>query len=634
MTQQDILQLRSVELNRTVESNLSARGLHHRSLDQFTKDVKSRTMDIQNAVLQGVRDPKRKSNSYLKSEYFHRALGFERLGQIENAIEDYGRCILLDDKCAAAHFNRGGLFSSQGKLDEAIEDLSKAIAIQPSNKTYLTNRSLLYRRKGLFEEATKDMVTMKSLERTTQAPTSKASKKASLDHPSNASRMERQSSRFNLGKQETKKMGSRDMMRSSSNLGSKLRHQRSSRFRVDSGEDEDAKDPAMEYVQVAPKTDDPMINYLKKSYIEREEATSERRTVVDFLKGVKFFSAIASDQVVMKTVAEKVKLCTFAKDDYIFKEGDPGKSFFIVADGEVSVVKCFSSDPGEKGVEELLVKLYRGQTFGETALDNAAGKRTAGAKASQPTYLLSLDVSDYKRIFASYKVQLKNEVRELLSTSAAFSNWEKESIDKLASSATIQSFGGGHTLVEAGSPVSTLYIIKCGVIKLLKDVAAPDVNNIQISEFFTPDTHDVGGMENPGIWVLKKNWKDHVISSSDLESRDNLKPFTVGVLGSGQVLGELAVLSPGSPSPTTAVTFTNVEVFKFESDLLLSLGAKFNSATVNVLNESLNLYNPPDEKIGHYYRSKYSWETRKRKILKSLVKDRPSLSGRFHELDH
>lgn len=99
------------------------------------------------------------------------------------------------------------------------------------------------------------------------------------------------------------------------------------------------------------------------------------------------------------------------------------------------------------------------------------------------------------------------------------------------------------------------------------------------------------------------------------------------------MFGELAVLSPGYPSPTTAITFTNVEVYKFESDMLLSLGAKFNSTTVNVLNESLNLYNPPDEKVGHYYRSKYSWETRKRKILKSLVKDRPMLSGKFHELD-
>ena len=93
------------------------------------------------------------------------------------------------------------------------------------------------------------------------------------------------------------------------------------------------------------------------------------------------------------------------------------------------------------------------------------------------------------------------------------------------------------------------------------------------------------------------------------------------------------MLSPGSPSPTTAITFTNVEVYKFESELLLSLGAKFNSSTVNVLNESLNLYNPPDEKVGHYYRSKYSWETRKMKILKSLVKDRPVLSGKFHQLD-
>jgi hypothetical protein len=151
-------------------------------------------------------------------------------------------------------------------------------------------------------------------------------------------------------------------------------------------------------------------------------------------------------------------------------------------------------DAGEKPVEELLVKLYRGQTFGETALDNAKGKRTAGAKASQPTYLLSLNVTDYKRIFSSYKVQLKNEVRELLSTSAVFNTWEREAIDKLASTAVIQSFGGGQTLMQSGHSVSTLFIIKCGVVKLMKDVVQPDVSNIQISEFFTPDTHDCAGM--------------------------------------------------------------------------------------------------------------------------------------------
>lgn len=86
---------------------------------------------------------------------------------------------------------------------------------------------------------------------------------------------------------------------------------------------------------------------------------------------------------------------------------------------------AFSPSAGETNpVEELLVKLYRGQTFGETALDNEKGKRTAGAKASQPTYLLSLDVTDYKRIFFNYKVQLKNEVLSICSSfPMSFTHW-------------------------------------------------------------------------------------------------------------------------------------------------------------------------------------------------------------------
>jgi hypothetical protein len=36
---------------------------------------------------------------YLKSQYFQRALGFERLGEIDRAIEDYGRCLTIDPQC-------------------------------------------------------------------------------------------------------------------------------------------------------------------------------------------------------------------------------------------------------------------------------------------------------------------------------------------------------------------------------------------------------------------------------------------------------------------------------------------------------------------------------------------------------
>jgi hypothetical protein len=36
---------------------------------------------------------------------------------------------------------------------------------------------------------------------------------------------------------------------------------------------------------------------------------------------------------------------------------------------------------------------------------------------------------------------------------------------------------------------------------------------------------------------------------------------------------------------------------------------------MNILNESLNLYNPPIDKIAHY------WENRKKKILKDMIRD-------------
>jgi CRP-like cAMP-binding protein len=175
--------------------------------------------------------------------------------------------------------------------------------------------------------------------------------------------------------------------------------------------------------------------------------------------------------------------------------------------------------------------------------------------------------------------------------------------------------------------VTKLYIIKRGVVKILKNVARPPVTNIQIDEFATPDS--LNGMEAPGLWVLTKNWKDRLRIPDDNQSSEDNITITVGVLGSGQVFGELAILSPETPSPTSIVSFTNLEVYTFDSDFLLSLGARFNTASMNILNESLNLYNPPIDKIAHYYRSKYNWENRKKKILKDMIRERPTIAGKF-----
>jgi tetratricopeptide (TPR) repeat protein len=347
VSQYDVLQKRSIEVMKTTESNLSARGLHHRSKDYFMKDVRASTAVIQQALLQGVRDPKNqnKSNVYLKSQYFQRALGYERLGNIDGAIDDYTRCINLDEQCAVAYFNRGGLYYSQNKLDLATFDYDKAIEIEPSKQIYHTNRALIYRRRGLFTEATSDTLISKNIS------------KSRIRNDVTAVRSE-------LKKQ----------------------------------------------ISIFTNDEDPVVTFLKKPFLEREES-GDLRIVIEFLKSVKFFHGISTEPLVMKNCAKKVRLIKYDKDHVIFNEGDLGTSFFVILDGEVSIVKVMRLLDSEKTKTEILVKLYRAQTFGETALDHEHGVRSAGAIASQTTHLLVMDVVDYKRIFAHYRMQLRNDIR-------------------------------------------------------------------------------------------------------------------------------------------------------------------------------------------------------------------------------
>ncbi len=91
------------------------------------------------------------------------------------------------------------------------------------------------------------------------------------------------------------------------------------------------------------------------------------------------------------------------------------------------------------------------------------------------------------------------------------------------------------------------------------------------------------------------------------------------MLGSGQVFGELSVLDQSKSSPVTAISYTGVELYVFEGEHLVNLGIRFNSHCVDALCESLNMHNPPSEKLNYYFRSKYAWEMRKAKLLKSIT---------------
>lgn len=267
--------------------------------------------------------------------------------------------------------------------------------------------------------------------------------------------------------------------------------------------------------------------------------------------------------------------------------------------------------------------MYRGQSFGETALEVAGGLRSAGAIASQLTTLLTLYVTDYQMILSHFKAGLMEEVYTVLMTSFFFDGWEEEKLKKLAGSAICKHYGANNEIIKAGEKVSTLMMIKSGIVKLVKQM--PKQNTAQIKSETLKNAFDRSGAinqqgeETPGLWVLEKNWKNR-IEKDEVNSSFDQEEYTVGILGSGQVFAELAVLDPNQESRVTAISSTPVEIYCFDSEVLLACGVRFQSSTINALNESLTLHDPPPEKLAYYYRSKFVWELRKMKLISKLTK--------------
>ena len=528
----------------------------------FEDHLRQTTNAIHQARRQGAYDTKSlKSSPLLLNTFFRRAIAQERLGKLDKAISDYTLVIQVEPKHHQAYFNRSGLYMTKGKYDLALKDVDDALRLDPTNVQYLKNRALILRKKGMYMPAIKDTILKRALE--IQPEVAKDIKAG--------------------------------------------------------------REPRINYSMISKfeKEEDPLINMLLKK--KKYRSDEDMYVVVDFLKTLKFFENI-TDKEVLFNIAGKIELKTYQKGDIIFNEGDPGEHFYMIVDGEISIVKLGKTKEGDF-MEITLVKLYRGHAFGDTALETKGGLRSAGAKATNYSHLLALHADDYQQIMLSYREHLQKEVVDVLSSNQLFNRgWEPEDIKKIAAVAAVKHFNANMEIIKAGEKVKHLYIIKRGLIRLHKRTARPSTDASTLAQFERPD--GALGKEAPGTWVLEKNWKDSIEDTSEDDRRvelgleDTRVDFVVGILGSGQVFGELSILDPTITSPVSIITSTQVEVYCFDSQMLVDLGARFNYNLMNQLNESLNVHNPPQEKIAYYFRSKLEWEQNKIKLLKSIRAER------------
>lgn len=131
--------------------------------------------------------------------------------------------------------------------------------------------------------------------------------------------------------------------------------------------------------------------------------------LVAFLSGTPFFGGV-NEQTLARLAAMLVAR-RFGKGETVFREGDQGRSMYIVRAGEL-----VASRRGDSGHHVRLVRFGRGDFFGDTSLI-AMQARSATVVAESEAELLELTNQDLYRLYKddveSYVLILMNVNREL-----------------------------------------------------------------------------------------------------------------------------------------------------------------------------------------------------------------------------
>ncbi|TCJ19829.1 FHA domain-containing protein [Rubrobacter taiwanensis] len=91
--------------------------------------------------------------------------------------------------------------------------------------------------------------------------------------------------------------------------------------------------------------------------------------------------------------------------EYIFRQGDPGDHFYMIASGEVEVIRERSS-----GAKEVLARLSQGEYFGETALLTRA-RRNASVRCATPVDVITIGRDDFATLAGAWQ-QLASSLKE------------------------------------------------------------------------------------------------------------------------------------------------------------------------------------------------------------------------------
>ena len=169
------------------------------------------------------------------------------------------------------------------------------------------------------------------------------------------------------------------------------------------------------------------------------------------------------------TVLGSLRLKRAGHGDRIITEGEVGDTFYMLADGVVSISKRIA------GRETALAELHEGAVFGEMALVSNE-PRTATVTALGEVALLSLsrrDLERHARALESVTLALKKFTRgrflaNLAATSPLFSRLARDERRPLLRRFQAKTVFAGDIIIEEGEPSRGLYLVLRGECEVTK----------------------------------------------------------------------------------------------------------------------------------------------------------------------
>ena len=173
-----------------------------------------------------------------------------------------------------------------------------------------------------------------------------------------------------------------------------------------------------------------------------------------------------------------------APGELIIKEGELGRSFFVIVQGKVRVFKTRAD-----GVEVGLARLGEGAFFGEMALLSGA-PRTANVVAEEETELLEISDQMLREIvqhYPSVAQSLKNFYRQrlvnnVMATSPMFNEFDPMERRAVVERFRMRQVATNEVLIREGQSSDGLYVVLHGGVRVAKKTDSGEVELARLKE--------------------------------------------------------------------------------------------------------------------------------------------------------